>query len=96
MTANSWNKERILALLVAEMERLLQVSREKDLRQRPKIMSTTDIQHELAIDSLEFMDLVTAIERRFDVSIRPEELASKKTVGDVADHISHVLTVKTS
>jgi len=47
----------------------------------------TELTGELALDSLKVMDLVLAVEDRFDISIPINALADVRTVGDLASTI---------
>ena len=44
----------------------------------------TELTGELALDSLKVMDLVVAVEDRFDISVPINALAEVRTVGDFA------------
>lgn len=77
--------------LVKVIEQLMQVFRQKDMRQRPKIELTTDIYDDLGIDSLEVMDLIAAIEKAFCVSLNVEEVATKRRISEIVEHVSKKL-----
>ena len=47
----------------------------------------TELTGELALDSLKVMDLVLAVEDRFDISVPINALADVRTVGDLASTI---------
>ena len=53
----------------------------------PVIGEDTELTGELALDSLKVMDLVLAVEDRFDISIPINALADVRTVGDLASTI---------
>lgn len=51
------------------------------------IGENTELTGELALDSLKVMDLVLAVEDRFDISVPINALADVRTVGDLASTI---------
>ncbi len=51
---------------------------------RQRIDRDTHLVRDLALDSLQQLELVVAIENRFRVSLTPEDEAGLATVGDVA------------
>ncbi len=80
-------KNEILSCLIEMVKGLLQTYREKDLAKVPDITFETDIFDDLGIDSLEILDLIDAIEKKFAISIQAEEISEKKTMGDIVDYI---------
>lgn len=46
------------------------------------------------LDSVRVVDLVVAIEDRFDVTVRNEDLAGLKTVADLADYVERLLSAR--
>ncbi|OGW84477.1 MAG: hypothetical protein A3C35_02830 [Omnitrophica bacterium RIFCSPHIGHO2_02_FULL_46_11] len=76
------------------MENFLQVSREKDLRQKPEITLNASIIDDLGIDSLELMELAGAIEKELETTLTLEEMATAKTIGDVVDLIYNLTVSK--
>jgi acyl carrier protein len=48
------------------------------------IDENTELTRQLALDSLKVMDLVVAVEDRFDISVPINALADVRTVGDLA------------
>ena len=45
------------------------------------------LKDDLGIDSLDFVDIVVIIERRFGFKIKPEEMAGVQTLRQVCDYI---------
>lgn len=70
-------REDIVAALCAELTKL-------DPQGGP-LSESTDITTELNIDSVAVMDLLFALEERYDVSIPLNELDDVRTVGQLAD-----------
>ena len=52
-----------------------------------QIGENTELTGQLALDSLKVMDLVVAVEDRFDISVPINALADVRTVGDFASLI---------
>jgi acyl carrier protein len=50
----------------------------------PPVREETELTAQLALDSLKVMDLIVAVEDRFDISIPINALADVRTVGDFA------------
>lgn len=92
MKVNKTSKEEIYVRVVKVIEEMLQVFREKDLRQRPKIHLESDIYSDLEVDSLEIMDVAVALEKEFGISLDVEKLAPKRLIRDIVDHIFDTLS----
>ena len=45
------------------------------------------LKEKLGIDSLDFVDIVVIVERRFGFKIKPEEMADVKTLSQFCDYI---------
>lgn len=45
------------------------------------------LKDDLGIDSLDFVDIVVIVEKKFGFKIKPEEMASVKTLNDFCDYI---------
>ena len=52
-----------------------------------KITETTSFTDDLNADSLDLLELATALEDEFGIEISDEELEEIKTVGDVIDYV---------
>ena len=52
-----------------------------------KIHPEALLKDDLGIDSLDFVDIVVIIERRFGFKIKPEEMASVQTLRQFCDYI---------
>ena len=90
MTDNQWDEKKVSDQLIKMMEDLLQTYRAKDMRDKSQITVATDLYDDLQVDSLELMDLIAAIETKFKLSIKPEDLASKRKVKDVVEYITQM------
>lgn len=53
------------------------------MRREVPIDMTSDFRRDLHLDSLKLLELVVAIENRFEVSLEPGDEAQLNTVGDV-------------
>jgi acyl carrier protein len=52
-----------------------------------KIQPTARLKEDIGIDSLDFVDIVVIVEKKFGFKIKTEEMASVKTFGDFCDYI---------
>lgn len=52
-----------------------------------KITPEALLKDDLGIDSLDFVDIVVIVERKFGFKIKPEEMAEVKTLGQFCDYI---------
>lgn len=52
-----------------------------------KIAADAQLKEDLGIDSLDFVDIVVIVERRFGFKIKPEEMANVKTLSQFVDYI---------
>jgi acyl carrier protein len=52
-----------------------------------KISKDASLKDDLGIDSLDFVDIVVIVEKKFGFKIKPEEMAGVKTLGDFCDYI---------
>lgn len=52
-----------------------------------KITPEALLKDDLGIDSLDFVDIVVIVEKKFGFKIKPEEMASVKTLNDFCDYI---------
>ena len=52
-----------------------------------KITPDANLKDDLGIDSLDFVDIVVIVEKKFGFKIKPEEMAGVKTVGQFCDYI---------
>jgi acyl carrier protein len=94
METKIWSKKEVFTKITKVIENLLLVSREKNLKERPKVVASARLMVDLAMDSLELMDLVGLVESEFNIAVDVEELASKSTVQDVADYLAVKLKAK--
>jgi len=52
-----------------------------------KIAADAQLKEDLGIDSLDFVDIVVIVERKFGFKIKPEEMANVKTLSQFVDYI---------
>ena len=52
-----------------------------------KIAPEAQLKDDLGIDSLDFVDIVVIVEKKFGFKIKPEEMAGVKTLGQFCDYI---------
>lgn len=52
-----------------------------------KIAADAQLKEDLGIDSLDFVDIVVIVERKFGFKIKPEEMANVKTISQFVDYI---------
>ncbi|MCI6550858.1 MAG: acyl carrier protein [Prevotella sp.] len=54
-----------------------------------KIVPEALLKNDLDIDSLDFVDIVVIVEKKFGFKIKPEEMAGVKTLSQFCDYIEH-------
>lgn len=52
-----------------------------------KIAPDALLKEDLGVDSLDFVDIVVIVEKKFGFKIKPEEMASVKTLSQFCDYI---------
>jgi acyl carrier protein len=52
-----------------------------------KIVPEALLNNDLGIDSLDFVDIVVIVEKKFGFKIKPEEMSSVKNLGQFCDYI---------
>lgn len=52
-----------------------------------KIAPEAQLKEDLGIDSLDFVDIVVIVEKKFGFKIKPEEMATVKTLSQFCDYI---------
>ena len=52
-----------------------------------KIQPTARLKEDIGIDSLDFVDIVVIVEKKFGFKIKTEEMANVKTFNDFCDYI---------
>ncbi len=52
-----------------------------------KIAADAQLKEDLGIDSLDFVDIVVIVEKKFGFKIKPEEMANVKTLSQFMDYI---------
>lgn len=88
--SNSIGKDEILNRLKTIFSSLLKASQDKNLMQLPEITIETDLFDDLGLDSVELLDLMTAISEEFKIELSPEQLVRVKKVGDVVNCVSEL------
>jgi len=52
-----------------------------------KIAADAQLKEDLGIDSLDFVDIVVIVEKKFGFKIKPEEMTNVKTLSQFVDYI---------
>lgn len=52
-----------------------------------KIAADAQLKEDLGIDSLDFVDIVVIVERKFGFKIKPDEMANIKTLSQFVDYV---------
>ena len=52
-----------------------------------KIAADAQLKEDLGIDSLDFVDIVVIVEKKFGFKIKPEEMANVKTLSQFVNYI---------
>lgn len=68
----------------------------KHIARDVRLEESTDILEDLAVDSVEVMDMLCALEEEFDVSIPLNTLSSVRTIEDLATAIYQAITETSS
>ncbi len=70
------------------LEKIADMIREQlHLSEGVDINEETSFQEDLRADSLELLDLITAVEDEYGIKFEDEDLENMKTVGDVMEYI---------
>ena len=56
-----------------------------------KIAPEAQLKEDLGIDSLDFVDIVVIVEKKFGFKIKPDEMAGVKTLNQFCDYIESKL-----
>jgi len=59
-----------------------------------KIVPEANLFADLALDSIDALDMVGMLEARLDIEVREEDLKTIRTVGDVVDYICRKVEAK--
>lgn len=59
-----------------------------------KIFPEASLKDDVGIDSLDFVDIVVIVEKKFGFKIKPEEMINVKTLNDFYDYIERSLSSK--
>ena len=81
----------ILERLQKVISRVLLTEGSINAEKKISLSADTDLFDNLGIDSLEIMDLIAAAEKEFGVAIDAQEASTKRTIGELSDHISKLI-----
>ena len=70
-----------------EMEKIKNILAEQFSMSEDEITADTSFAEDIGADSLDFVELVMALEQEFDVEIDDDEVEKIKTVGDAIRYI---------
>ncbi len=70
-------------------EKIRSILAEQFSEDEDSITMSTDLAEDLGADSLDFADVLMAIEDEFEVEVLDEDLESIKTVGDIVEYIEN-------
>jgi len=91
MAISQVEKQEIFNRAVKVIEKILHLDREKDFKKSTKIDGDCSFSVDLGVDSLEFMDLLAAIDREFKICMKVEKAVTKKTVNDLVAYITELI-----
>lgn len=69
-------EEKVKALLVDDLE-----------VDEDKIFPESKLKDDMGIDSLDYVDIVVLVEKNFGFKIKPQEMASVKTLTEFCDYV---------
>jgi acyl carrier protein len=69
-------EEKVRAFLVDDLE-----------IDEDKIFDDAKLKDDMGLDSLDFVDIVVIVEKKFGFKIKPEEMADVKTLSDFCNYI---------
>ena len=87
----SLKKEEIFKKITKILNGMLQTSQQDGLRKLPGMRLNTDIINDLGIDSVEVMDLMGLLEKEFNITIEPDQVAGKRIISEIVDYIAGIL-----
>lgn len=70
-------KEKVRDFLIEDLE-----------VEEEKIFDEANLKEDVGIDSLDFVDIVVIVEKKFGFKIKPEEMANVATLNDFYNYIS--------
>lgn len=70
-------KEKVRDFLIEDLE-----------VEEEKIFDDANLKEDVGIDSLDFVDIVVIVEKKFGFKIKPEEMANVATLNDFYNYIS--------
>lgn len=71
-------KEKVKDFLIEDLE-----------VEEEKIFDDANLKEDVGIDSLDFVDIVVIVEKKFGFKIKPEEMAQVTTLNDFYNYISN-------
>lgn len=75
-------KEKVRDFLIEDLE-----------VEEEKIFDEANLKEDVGIDSLDFVDIVVIVEKKFGFKIKPEEMAQVATLNDFYNYISSKVNV---
>lgn len=72
------------------IDKIMQILADATSIDYSEITPDMSISEDLGIDSLDLVDIAMALEDEFDIMVSDDELASLKTVHDIASYISEL------
>ena len=88
------DKLKVFKLVKKILAGLLEAKDSKNCTTGPEIELESDLYTDLGLDSLELLDLLTAIEEEFGIDPDQYEAAAKRKVSEVVDYIIQLLEEK--
>lgn len=89
MATKKIDQQEIAVRVFKSVKSILQLSSQGN--EEMNISLDSDIFSDLGIDSVEVMDLISMIEKEFNIAINLEKLASKRTVKDIVELVDEGL-----
>ena len=80
-------QEEVFERLKILIQDLLKVSQDRNSLQLPEITLETDLTDDLGLDSVEMLDLTTAIAEEFKINANVPEMFNIKKVGEIVRFI---------
>ncbi len=94
MSEIEFNKDEIARKIIGILSTLLFGQQQKRGRIAPQITMKTDIVLDLAMDSVESLDFMTALEEEFDVDPDQFEANRKRTIEEIVDYVIDLMRQK--
>ncbi len=91
MATKKFDQQEISKRVTKSVESVLQLSNHENSSEMIDLNLNTDIFSYLGIDSVEVMDLISMIEKEFNIAINLEKLSSKRTIKDIIELVNESL-----